>query len=201
MEAMRHECEAKFLSIDVAGLQAKLRALGAAQAFPRRLLTRKIFESGALEGGAWIRLRDEGERSTLTLKQVTDPTSIDGTTEIETEATDLAAMAEILTRLGMTEVRYQENYREEWVWEDVAFDFDTWPGLPTFEVEGPDENSVRRAAAAVGLGYSQARFGSVDEIYRSELGRDILSEPALLFANADAATAPSAEVGGDCRRG
>jgi hypothetical protein len=141
MEAMRHEYEAKFLSIDVAGLQATLRALGAAQAFPHRLLTRKIFESGALEAGAWIRLRDEG-------------------------------------------------------------DFDTWPGLPTFvEVEGPDENSVRRAAAAVGLGYSQARFGSVDEIYRSELGRDILSEPALLFANADAATAPSAEVGGDCRRG
>jgi adenylate cyclase class 2 len=47
---MRHEYEAKFLSIDVAGLQATLRALGAAQAFPRRLLTRKIFESGALEG-------------------------------------------------------------------------------------------------------------------------------------------------------
>jgi adenylate cyclase class 2 len=101
-------------------------------------------------------------------------------------------MAEILTRLGMTEVRYQENYREEWVWEDVAFDFDTWPGLPTFvEVEGPDENSVRRAAAAVGLDYSKARFGSVDEIYKSEPGRDILAEPTLLFADSDASTAPA----------
>jgi adenylate cyclase, class 2 len=182
---MKHEYEAKFLSIDVTGLQARLRALGAAQAFPRRLLIRKIFENGELGKGAWIRLRDEGERSTLTLKQVTDPTTIDGTTEIETEVTDLHAMAEILARLGLAEVRYQENYREEWRWGEVAFDFDTWPGLPTFvEIEGPDEASVRRAAAAVGLDYSQGRFGSVDEIYKSELGRDILAEPTLLFADA-----------------
>ena len=34
---MRHEYEATFLSIDVADLQAKLAALGATQAFPRRL--------------------------------------------------------------------------------------------------------------------------------------------------------------------
>jgi adenylate cyclase class 2 len=38
---MKHEYEAKFLSIDVADLQAKLTALGAVQAFPRTLLTRR----------------------------------------------------------------------------------------------------------------------------------------------------------------
>ena len=71
---------------------------------------------------------------------------------------------------------------EDWRWGEIAFDFDTWPGLPTFvEVEGPDEASVREAVGAVGLDYSKARFGSVDEIYKSEFGRDILAEPALLF--------------------
>lgn len=183
---MKHEYEAKFLAIDVTDLQARLETLGAAQAFPRTLLTRKIFENDALEGGAWVRLRDEGTRSTLTLKQVTDSTTIDGTMEIETEVTDLRAMAEILVRLGLAEVRYQENYREEWRWGELAFDFDTWPGLPTFvEIEGPDEASVRQAASAVGLDYTQARFGSVDEIYKTELDRDILAEPTLLFANAN----------------
>jgi adenylate cyclase, class 2 len=181
---MKHEYEAKFLAVDVTGLQARLKALGASQAFPRTLLTRKIFENDALEGGAWVRLRDEGTRSTLTLKQVTDATTIDGTTEIETEVTDLHAMAEILSRLGMAEVRYQENYREEWRWGQIACDFDTWPGLPTLlEIEGPDEASIRQAAATLGLDYTQARFGSVDEIYKTELGRDILAEPTLLFAN------------------
>src|SRR5690349_7064726 len=94
-------------------------------------------------------------------------------------------MAEILRRLGMNEVRYQENYREEWRLGEVAFDFDTWPDLPTFvEIEGPDEASVRQAAALLDLDYSEARFGSVDEIYKSEAGRDILTEPTLLFADA-----------------
>ena len=133
-----------------------------------------------------MRLRDEGARSTLTLKQVTDATTIDGTTEIETEVADLHAMAEILRSLGMREVRYQENYREEWRLGEVAFDFDTWPDLPTFvETEGPDEATVRQAAAMLGLDHSMARFGSVDEIYRSESGRDILAEPTLLFADVD----------------
>ncbi|MEU0134858.1 class IV adenylate cyclase [Streptomyces sp. NPDC006296] len=194
---MKHEYEATFLAVDVTGLQNQLTALGATQAFPRTLLTRRIFESDALEGGAWVRLRDEGTRSTLTLKQVTDPTTINGTTEIETEVTDLHAMAEILRSLGMREVRYQENYREEWRLGEVAFDFDTWPDLPTFvEIEGPDEASVRQAAALLDLDYSEARFGSVDEIYKSESGRDILAEPTLLFTDADkqapaAAAAPS----------
>lgn len=180
---MKHEYEAKFLAVDVADLQAKLSELGAVQSFPRTLLTRRIFENDALDAGAWIRLRDEGTRSTLTLKQVTDATTIDGTREIETEVSDVHAMADILRRVGLTEVRYQENYREEWRLSEVAFDLDTWPGLPTFlEIEGPDEASVRQAAALLNLDYADARFGSVDAIYASEVGRDILTEPTLLFS-------------------
>lgn len=194
---MKHEYEAKFLSIDVAAIQAKLTALGATQTFPRTLLTRKIFENDALDNGAWVRLRDEGTRSTLTLKQVTDSTTIDGTTEIETAVTDLHAMADILRRLGLREVRYQENYREEWRLGEVAFDFDTWPDLPTFvEIEGPDEASVRQASALLDLDYAEARFGSVDEIYKSEMGRDILTEPTLLFADAEKAKTPSTTAQG-----
>lgn len=84
--------------------------------------------------------------------------------------------------LGLREVRYQENYREEWQLGNVVFDLDTWPSLPTFlEIEGPDEPAVRQAAEQLGLDYAQARFGSVDEIYKTETGRDILAEPTLLF--------------------
>jgi adenylate cyclase class 2 len=182
---MKHEYEAKFLAVDVVGLQAKLAVLGAVQAFPQTLLTRKIFESDVLDGSQWVRLRHEGTRTTLTLKQVTDATSIHGTTEIETEVGDFHAMAEILTSLGLREVGRQENFREEWQLGGVAFDFDTWPDLPTFlEIEGPDELSIRDAAARLGLDYSAARFGSVGAIYKSEAGRDIHTEPTLLFANA-----------------
>ncbi|MEV8631459.1 hypothetical protein AB0395_07355 [Streptosporangium sp. NPDC051023] len=80
------------------------------------------------------------------------------------------------------------RHREEWSLDDVTFDIDTWPGLSTFvEIEGPDEATVRRAASLLGFDYSEARFGSVDEIYKSEMGRDILAEPTLLFSQADKA--------------
>ncbi len=184
---MKHEYEAKFLSVDIGDIRTRLANLGATQSFPRTLLTRKIFENDSLASGAWVRLRDEGTRSTLTLKRVTDATTIDGTTEIETTVGDLKAMADILTHLGLSEVRYQENYREEWRLGEVMFDLDTWPDLPTFlEIEGPDETAVRSAAASLDLDYSTARFGSVDEIYKTEAGRDILSEPTLLFNSAPA---------------
>ncbi|MFE1559770.1 class IV adenylate cyclase [Streptomyces sp. NPDC058734] len=189
---MKHEYKAKFLAVDVTDLQDRLTRLDAVRAFPPTLLTRKIFENDYLEGGAWLRLRNEGTRSTLTLKQVTDSTTIRGTTEIDTEIDDMHAMADILRRLGLREVRYQENYREQWRLGEVAFDFDTWPELPTFvEIEGPDEASVRQAAALLELDYAEARFGSVDEIYKSEAGRDILVEPTLLFPDAEEGTPPT----------
>jgi adenylate cyclase class 2 len=189
---MKREYEAKFLTVDVTDLQDRLTRLGAVQASPRTLLTRKIFENDYLEGGAWLRLRNEGTRSTLTLKQVTDSTTVHGTTEIYTEIADLHAMAEILRRLGLRDVRYQENYREEWRLGEAAFLFDTWPDLPTFiEIEGPDEASVRQAAALLELDYNEARFGSVDEIYKSEAGRDIFVEPTLLFSDAEESTPPT----------
>lgn len=181
---MKHEYEATFLAIDVETIREKLKTLGATQRFPRTLLTRKIFDGERVPEGAWVRLRDEGTRTTLTLKRVTDSTTIDGTTEVETTVGNLDAMAEILTAIGLTQTRYQENYREEWSLGDLVFDLDTWPDLPTFlEIEGPDGSSVRKAAADLGLDYSQAKFGSVDTIYLAELGRDILSEPTLLFSH------------------
>lgn len=123
-----------------------------------------------------------GGRTTLTLKQVSDASHIGGTTEVEIEVSDLGKTAELLKAVGLRQVRYQQNYREEWQLGEITYDFDTWPGLPTFlEVEGPSEGAVRKAVADLGLNYGIARFGSIDLIYQSELNRDILAEPTLLF--------------------
>ncbi|MBN3932421.1 class IV adenylate cyclase [Streptomyces verrucosisporus] len=178
----QHEYEAKFLAIDVDAVRDHLRSAGAERVFDKTLFTRLIFENDAVQGEQWLRLRDEGGRTTLTLKQVTDATHINGTTEIEVEVSDLEKTAELLTALGLRQVRYQQNYREEWRLGDVTYDLDTWPDLPTFlEVESTSEDAVRKAVAELGLDYGQARFGSIDLIYKSELGRDILAEPTLLF--------------------
>lgn len=179
----QHEYEAKFLKIDVDALRDRLQAAGAERVFGKTMFTRLIFENDAVKGEQWLRLRDEGGKTTLTLKQVTDATHINGTTEIEIEVNDLERTAELLTALGLRQVRYQQNYREEWQLNGVTYDFDTWPELPTFlEIESSSEDAVRKAVADIGLDYTEARFGSIDLIYKSELGRDILAEPTLLFA-------------------
>ncbi|MER6011054.1 class IV adenylate cyclase [Streptomyces bluensis] len=178
-----HEYEAKFLAIDVEVLRDKIRNAGGEQAFPKTMFTRLIFENDAVQGEQWLRLRDEGGKTTLTLKQVSDATHIGGTTEIEVEVSDLEKTAELLKAVGLRQVRYQQNYREEWQLDGITYDFDTWPDLPTFlEVEGPSEETVRRAVANLGLDYTDARFGSIDLIYKSEANRDILAESTLLFA-------------------
>lgn len=179
----QHEYEAKFLEIDAEGVRNHLRAAGAERIFDRTMFTRLIFENDAVQGEQWLRLRDEGGKTTLTLKQVTDATHINGTTEIEVEVSDLDKTAELLKALGLRQVRFQQNYREEWRLGEVTYDIDTWPDLPTFlEVEGTSEQAVRGAVASLGLDYDEARFGGIDLIYKSELGRDILAEPTLLFA-------------------
>lgn len=100
----QHEYEAKFLSIDVDAVRDQLRAAGAQQAFDKTMFTRLIFENDAVQGEQWLRLRDEGGKKTLTLKQVSDATTINGTTEIEIEVNDLDKTAELLGALGPGQV-------------------------------------------------------------------------------------------------
>jgi adenylate cyclase class 2 len=193
----QNEYEAKFLNIDVVAVRKQLQTAGAERIFDKTLFTRLIFENDAVQGEQWLRLRDEGGRTTLTLKQVSDATTINGTTEIEIEVDSLDTTTELLKALGLRQVRYQQNYREEWQLGDITYDLDTWPDLPTFiEIEGPSEDAVRKAVADLGYDYKQARYGSIDLIYKSEMGRDILAETTLLF---EEASAPQPQLSEQCR--
>lgn len=180
---MQNEFEAKFLNINVVKIKKLLISLGAKLVKPRKLLKRVIFENRVLKSQhSWIRLRDEGDKITLTLKQVSDASTIRGTKEIEIVVDHFKKTEQFLEAIGLEKKRYQENYREEWQLNDIKFDFDTWPDIPTFlEIEGLDEESVRLAAEKLGFDYKKAKFGSIDGIYLEEYGRDILTENTLLF--------------------
>jgi adenylate cyclase class 2 len=182
---MHTEFEARFLAIDPDAVLDKLAALSATRVMPRTLMRRIVFKNGDIEQrGGWLRLRDEGHRTTLTYKQTTSGTSaIDTTLEAEVTVSAFDATKALLEAMGFKALRYQENYREEWRLGEVTLDLDTWPDLPTFlEVEGPDEDAVRVAVDKLGLDLTQASYGSVDEVYLAVLERDILTEDTLTFA-------------------
>lgn len=182
---MQTEYEARFLDIDPDKITSQLEARGARQTMPRTLMRRIVFINDDIDAkGGWLRLRQQGERTFMTYKQVAKdgPSAIDSILEAETEVVDFDATRTVLQAMGFTAKRYQENYREEWQLDGVTYDLDTWPELPTYlEVEGSDQTAVHDAAEALGLDLADASYGSVDEVYRTALGRDILAESSLTF--------------------
>jgi adenylate cyclase class 2 len=186
---VKPEYEARFLDIDPRTITASLGARGGRQVMPRTLMRRIVFINDDIDArGGWLRLRQQGERTFLTYKQVAHnrPSSIDSILEAETEVVDFQDTRGLLEAMGYTAKRYQENYREEWRLDGVTYDIDTWPDLPTYlEIEGESEQAVHDAAAALDLDPTLASYGSVDEVYLKVLGRDILAESSLTFANTD----------------
>jgi adenylate cyclase, class 2 len=190
------EFEARFLAVDVAAVVERLKARSATCVMPRTLMRRIVFTNTDIESRrGWLRLRDQGKACYLTYKQTASPDrAVDSILEAEVQVGDFEATRVLLEAMGFTAVRFQENYREEWHLDGVTFDLDTWPDLPTFlEIEGPDEAAVRQAATVLGLSFQDASFGSVDEVYRAVLGRDILTESRLTFAERPGQTPPDAE--------
>lgn len=153
---------------------------------PRTLMRRVIFGNDEMDKRrAWLRLRDQGEEVYLTYKEATAAkSSVASTLEGEVSVGSFEAAWRVLEAIGLKTLRYQENYREEWELDGVRYAIDTWPDIPTFvEVEATDEESVRLGAKRIGLDFEDASFGSVDEVYRSGSGRDILNESRLTFAD------------------
>jgi adenylate cyclase, class 2 len=179
------EFEARFLAVDAAAVVERLKAMQATCVMPRTLMRRIVFTNADIDArGGWLRLRDQGKACFLTYKQTaSSDRAVDSILEAEVQVGDFEDTRVLLDAMGFTAVRFQENYREEWHLDGVTFDLDTWPDLPTFlEIEGPDEAAVRQAAKVFGLSFDDASFGSVDEVYRAVLGRDILAESKLTFA-------------------
>ncbi|MDR1008714.1 MAG: class IV adenylate cyclase [Rickettsiales bacterium] len=170
---MKTEFECRFVDIDVDDIRARLAAAGFACVHPEHLLRRKIFMLPDLDGAQrWLRLRDEGDKTTLTLKLKSDISNgASAMKEIECIVDDFSTMGELLESSGLECSAYEENRREKWTRGNVEACIDTWPGLDAFlEVEASDEDALRSAVAELGLDYRDAMFGNVTEVYGKKLG-------------------------------
>lgn len=184
---MKTEVEVKFLNIDFDQLRPKLLALGAVCEQPMRLMRRVIIEPPHLaEKDAFIRVRDEGDKVTLTYKQFDDHSAFSGAKEIELTVSDFAAMTEILTLAGLSSKSMQESRRETWRLGDVEVVLDEWPWLnPYIEIEGPTEVAVQETARLLEFSWNDAVFGSVTAAYQLQYPKGQASKlsdmPEVLF--------------------
>lgn len=169
------EIEITYIDIDTKKIEEKLLALGAEKVgdyhYKRIVFDYPDFRLD--KESAWIRLRDEGDKITLTFKQrlgenLRDKLDGDeGMYERETTVGDFEATREILLKMGLVEKMYQENKRERYILDGVECDIDTWPLLdPYLEIEGKNWDEVFATAEKLGLKKEAGKKISTNQIYR-----------------------------------
>ena len=167
---MKTEIEVKFVDVDINDVRERLKNAGAELEQPMRLMRRVLIEEPHHKAArSYIRVRDEGDKVTITFKQRKGKDSLTNTTEIETTVGDFDTMVELLKAAGWDYSTYQESKRETWQYKDVEVVIDEWPWInPYIEIEGESEHEVKSAAAELGFDWNDAMFGSVDVIYNRD---------------------------------
>ncbi|MDR2901951.1 MAG: CYTH domain-containing protein [Lactobacillales bacterium] len=166
---MEKEIEVKFLQVDIGRVREKLEKAGAVLKVPMRMMRRAMVKTHEMyENESFLRIRDEGDKVTMTYKQF-DANAVDGCRELEITVSDFDK-AVLLTRLiGMPQATYQESKRETWEMDGVEIVIDEWPWIkPYIEIEGKSESALRAAAAKLGFDWRAAIFGSVMRAYEAE---------------------------------
>lgn len=161
---MHTEYEVRVLEIDSDSIIRKLDELGA-EFQGDYLQQRYVYDFIPKIEGKWIRLRTNGDKTTLTIKNVVS-SKIDGTQELEIEVDDFEKTNLILNELGFLAKGYQENRRRQYLLDGVEVDIDSWPLIPTYlEIEGQCEEDVYQILEKLDISRDSATSEDVEGIY------------------------------------
>lgn len=161
---MHTEYEVRVLEINRDDIVQRLEQLNAEFQWDY-LQKRYVYDFIPKIDGKWIRLRTNGEKTTLTIKNLVS-SEIDGTQELEIEVDNFERTNLILKELGYEAKGYQENRRCQYLLNGVEIDIDSWPMIPTYlEIEGPSEDAVYNALEALGFTKEDITTRDVESIY------------------------------------
>lgn len=161
---MHTEYEVRVLNIKREEIVKKLEELHAE--FQWDLIQKRyVYDFIPKIAGKWIRLRTNGEKTTLTIKNLVS-SEIDGTQELEIEVDNFERCNLILKELGYVPKGYQENRRRQYLLNGVEVDIDSWPLIPDYlEIEGPSEEAVYNALECLGFKREDATSRDVEGIF------------------------------------
>lgn len=161
---MNVEFEARILEINHDEVVNKLESLGAIKKFDA-LQERYVYDLIPKQENKWIRLRTNGSKSTLTIKDL-EAKTINGTKELEIVVDDFHKTNLILETLGFKNRGFQQNKRCQYILDGVEVDLDCWPLIPEYlEVEGKSEEEVYNTIEKLGFSKDQIVTLDVSSIY------------------------------------
>lgn len=162
---MQTEYELKILEIDPNDIISKLDKLWA-QKLKNKFQKRFVYDFVPQKSNSWIRLRTDGELTTLTIKQINND-NIDWTKELEITVDDFLKTNEFLKKLWYVFRSYQENKRISYILDDVQIEIDTWPNIPTYlEIESDSSDKIKKIVTKLWFDLSQTTSINTKKIYQ-----------------------------------
>ena len=176
---MKTEVEARLLECDAEEVQKRLKMAGA-EFVGDWLQIRNCYDFSPVKENSWIRLRTNGEETTLTIKEIAT-SKIDGTKESEIVVSDFDETDEILNKLGYFARSKQENRRIRYMLDGVEVDIDFWPQIPTYvEFEGESEDAIKSVCQKLGIDFEKLTTMDVSSVYL-HYGIDIEKQSILVL--------------------
>lgn len=181
------EFEATFINIEKNDIRNRLKNVGAKLVREEYLQKRAVFALpfGHEVKGGWLRVCDEGNKITMSLK-IVDGNKIEDQKETQLIVGDFEQAISLLETIGCSKKAFQESKRELWTLDDTEVTIDEWPFLEPFvEIEGKSEEAVKSVSNKLGFDYDTALFCAVDTIYNKKYGvsEDVINNhtPEILF--------------------
>ena len=187
------EYEGRILDINPEEIRQKVKSLGGKLKAPLTLYRRSVFKLCDVQRG-FVRVRDEGDKITMTAKIFKNP---DFPEEYELQIKETFEKGqEFLRALNLTEKAYHETIREKWFIprrkgsnnELCELTIDYIPGLPPYtEIECKTQADLRRACKLLDFKYKDLIFGGYGNVFTHYYGmaaNDVNNEiSSLTFKN------------------
>ena len=176
---MKNEIEARLLDCNVDKFVNSLQKAGATFVGDWMQI-RYCYDFDPIKPNSWIRLRTNGQETTLTIKEISS-SKIDGTKESEIVVSDFNETDLILNKLGYVARSKQENRRIRYMLNNVEIDIDFWPHIPTYvEFEADSEQQIIDVCKLLNVDYNKLTTLDVMSIY-NHYGIDFDMLPSVLL--------------------
>lgn len=143
---MNKENEIEILDINRKDVTDRLKEMKARHVGHHRFRRIEFLLKGNVKGShSWGRVRTDGDKTTITLKEMKGKGGFTSMDEYEISTNDFGEASRIMTKIINPKILlYFENERDAYMLGKAYVTIDKWPGIPAFiEIEAPSMKIVK----------------------------------------------------------